>query len=173
MSFSWLHSPLYLFTLSALSLGVWTDLRSRRVPNKLILAGFVIACALNLYFREWSGLAVGLIGVLVAFFICLPLLLTKVLGAGDVKLLMLLGFLSDGSTVVGTFLFALLWGGCLGLTKALLSGNLLQLIRNTGQLVRTRASDQSPNLHRIPYTVALLLGYLTHISLAHAGITLW
>lgn len=79
-----------------------TDIRSRRIPNRLVLAGLTLALGWQALGAEGSGLfassgagalglgqAVG--GAAAAFAVFLILHLFRVMGAGDVKLMAFLG----------------------------------------------------------------------------------
>lgn len=79
-----------------------TDLRARRIPNRAVVAGFLAALAWHafapagagLFDRDFPGalgLAASLAGALAAFGGFLLLHLAKTMGAGDVKLMAMLG----------------------------------------------------------------------------------
>jgi prepilin peptidase CpaA len=68
----------------------WTDYRQRRIPNWLTMGGLALALLLRLV--SGPGMLIeGLIGVLLAFVLTLPLLMLGVMGGGDAKLLMAIG----------------------------------------------------------------------------------
>jgi Flp pilus assembly protein protease CpaA len=66
-----------------------------------------------------------------------------------------------------TFVYSLVWGGLFGLTRALLNHQLLTLVRNTVRATRQRLQVQE--LHKIPYTFALLLGWFTQLTILRSG----
>src|SRR4051812_45965159 len=67
------------------------DIRYRRIPNWLVLAGIVIGFAWNLYSSGWSGLGHAAAGLGLGFALYFPLYLLRARGAGDVKLLAAVG----------------------------------------------------------------------------------
>ena len=101
----------------------------------------------------------------------LPLVLSKVIGAGDMKLLAAAGILIGWSPALSVLFFALIWGAVFGVLHAVLSGNLRLLTRNLVSIV-TRADRNRPTesegagleLNRIPFTVAILLGWMSYLA---------
>src|SRR5262245_7652783 len=82
---------------SALAIAVWSDVKSRRIPNKLVLAGTIVAFALQTVLPAGAGLlnpqggSLGFLSALagfgVGFAVLLPVYLMRAMGAGDVKLM--------------------------------------------------------------------------------------
>jgi prepilin peptidase CpaA len=91
-----------------------TDLKYRKIYNKVVFPSLIIALVLNLYFDGW----VGLLNSIEGFFIGLGLLLIPYLmggmGAGDVKLLALVGALKGTAFVLFTAVYMALLGGVIG-----------------------------------------------------------
>ena len=146
-----------------LAAGVIEDLRSRKVKNSVVLICLGIAAISQFFFGGWSGLLIGGSGFLTAFLLHVPLVYARVLGAGDMKIMMAFGLSTNWQAVLSTALFALLWGALLGLTRALISGKILSLVTNTFKITYTRASLDDKELNQIPYTVALLFGWLSRL----------
>lgn len=67
------------------------DLRFRRIPNLLSLAGVLLGVAVNVFVSGIDGLLAAAAGMLLAFGIGFPLWLAGWFGAGDVKLLSAVG----------------------------------------------------------------------------------
>ena len=68
--------------------GIINDLKSRKVRNYLVLLLILTSLANAYYFGGWEALKWGGISLIVALGSCLPLVLTRIMGAGDMKLLM-------------------------------------------------------------------------------------
>lgn len=128
-----------------LSLAVWNDVRSRRIPNRLVLVGTLIGFALNTllpagagFFTEPSG-ALGplnsLGGAAIGLATLLPFYALGAMGAGDVKLMAMVGAFLGPKAVLGTAILSLLAGGLLALTVALWTGTLASVLRNTYYLL--------------------------------------
>ena len=71
---------------------VW-DLRTRRIPNWLMLAGLIAGFVLNGLLFGVQGLETAALGMLIGFGIYLVLYLLHAMGAGDVKFMAAVGSL--------------------------------------------------------------------------------
>lgn len=152
------------FTLVA---GLVDDLRSKKVHNALVLSLFGVVLLSSFYFRGFDGAATGLGAMLLALIMTIPLFAFGVIGGGDVKLFAVFALAVDPSSMFFTFVYSLIWGGLFGLTRALLNHQLLTLVRNTVRATRQRLHVQE--LHKIPYTFALLLGWFTQLTILRSG----
>lgn len=75
------------------------DLAERTVPNRLVAAAIVLACALQLWLMP-AGWLMFAAGALTGFLVFLPLYLLGGMGAGDVKLMIAIGaFAGPGLTL--------------------------------------------------------------------------
>lgn len=127
------------------------DLKTGKFPNWLFITSLAISIGftLSLTLLVWA----------IVFFICLtPLFFAGVLGAGDIKLLGVFCLLTNPLTSLGVLAYSLFWGLLIGLIKLSLSGQLLTFTQSL--VLRT---PQTQN-QKIPYTVAILLGWLTFLS---------
>ena len=89
----------------------------------------------------------------------LPLFLMGATGAGDLKFMMSFGILMGTIPILEVFIYSLFWGALIGILQSLLAGKIFPLIRNlTGFLYKLKPSK----VQKIPYTMAILLGWLTH-----------
>lgn len=154
-----------LLPTSLLIASVVDDLKTKKVHNWLILTMAGIAVLYQLIINGLAGLGQGALGMLVAILVCLPLVLVKGLGAGDLKVLAVLGLATNWNVAVWTAFFSLVWGALFGVLQAVFSGQALVLAKNTFDLLKKSTRTEVKNLHRIPYTVALLFGWLTYVSL--------
>ena len=166
-----------LTLLAALLVGaVLTDLRSRRIPNKLVLSGLTAALVLHAFAlfagqpslagaAWWSPLAAAATG----FALMLPLHLLRAMGAGDVKLMAMVGAFIGPAAVAHATLYTLLAGGLLSLVFMLGRGVAAQTLVNIRfmltDLALRRASGHSLRLAplqttaaRLPYALAIALG---------------
>lgn len=166
------HALLTALLLSA----VMVDLRSRRIPNTLVLVGLVLAFILHfislatgsvpLAGTTWWAPLTGLLAGLAAL---LPLYLLRATGAGDVKLMAMVGAFVGVQTVFTAALYTLLAGGLLALVFMLGRGVATQTLANVRFLLTDWALRTSTGqgvrlapLHttaaRLPYAVAIALG---------------
>jgi len=134
----------------------WTDLRSRRVPNPLVLAGLAAgtACAAwggrQSLFAAAAGLALGSLFLFPAF-------LLGGVGGGDVKALALIGFFAGPSLLLTAFFWGAVAGGAAALA-ALLARSLFRR--------RSAATPASTRPVTLPYAGILFLA-------AAVVMTLW
>lgn len=129
----------------------WTDIRFRRVPNPLIVIGFFSGFVLIAFLEGLPALPNALIGGLIGFCALFPLYLMRWMGAGDVKLLALVG-LYLGPEDIWTAI------ACTAFSGGLLA--LLQLLRI--RLSRGRIKSENVTL---PYAVAILFGTMITLGI--------
>jgi prepilin peptidase CpaA len=163
-----------------------TDLRSRRIPNRLVLTGIVLGLLFQVFAYEGDGLfarwygAIGpwqaLLGLLAGFAMFMPFHLLKVMGAGDVKLVAMLGVWFGVRPMVGVVLLTMLCGGVLAVAMALWNRSLGLTMSNlrfmmTDTLVRVGAGS-APTVPtparshgRMPYAVAIAAGSVAEVIL--------
>lgn len=153
------------FTLLA---GMADDFRSRKIHNHLVLALLGISIVASFYFRGLDGSAFGLGSMALALIVGVPLFMAGVWGGGDVKLFAVFAFAVDPTSMFWTMIYSFIWGGLFGLIRAALQKQLLTLVRNTYKLA-VRQRTQALELHKIPYSFALLLGWFTQLTMLRVG----
>lgn len=159
-----------LATLILLS-GVIDDLWTQKVHNKLIIALFAITVvALIFFFGPYSLFSASLSFILALAF-GVPLVLVGVLGGGDMKLFAVFGLATNTSAVLGVAIYSLIWGALLGVTRALIMGRFQDLLLSTSQLLWVKGDARQE--FKVPYTIALLFGWLTHLTLVRLGVSPW
>lgn len=147
-----------------LTVGVVDDLRSRKVHNWLAVLCFAIALASSFYFESWYGLQTGLLSAAVALAVSAPLFYFKILGGGDIKLFVAFAASVSWTAALMTGFYSLIWGAIFGLIQALMQKQGIALFNNLMTLAIQRKSE-GLSLHKIPFTVALLVGWLTTLKL--------
>src|ERR1051326_5539678 len=70
-----------------------TDVRDRRIPNRLTYPAMIAGLAVQAALHGWRGLLLGLGGALIFGGLFLIFHLVRAMGAGDVKLAAALGFI--------------------------------------------------------------------------------
>lgn len=162
----------------------WIDCRTFRIPNRLVGWGLASGLALNMALPSGDGffsmtpgaLGIGqaLGGAAIGFGVLFPLYLTRTMGAGDVKLMSMIGaFLGPSATLTIIFLSFIL-GGALSLVIATRNKKLRLLITNiyemllgmilympmTGSVERPRQSAG-----RMPYALVIAGGLFLYLLL--------
>lgn len=146
-----------------------SDLRSRRIPNALTLAGVLAAPVLWWLADGFAAAAGSVAGAGLAFVVGILLFATKGVGGGDAKLLVVTGAFF-GPSRLGVALLAIgIVGGVLALLVALARGRLAAAISGAWNLSvhlttlghkGTARGVTSPGAWTIPYGVAIAVGSL-------------
>jgi prepilin peptidase CpaA len=112
------------FTLALVVASVW-DIRSRRIPNWLVIALAVLGiCYTAVMHSPGSGIARSLLGMVIGFGLWIPFYALGMLGAGDVKLFAAASCWFAPSQVVGAALVSALAGGVLSVIGLVLAHGL-------------------------------------------------
>lgn len=153
----------------ALVSAAYTDLKMRKIPNQLVLIFGFVSLTVLFIMDGLGGLTSSLASMGTMAVFALPLYLLRAIGGGDFKLLFAFSILSSWNGAMTTLLASLIWGATLGLVQSILGGQGKALLQNLFAIaLRAKPSEQV--LHKIPFTVAILLGWLTHVSLMSAGV---
>lgn len=179
MKLEWIETLVLMPLFVLMLLIVRQDVREYRIPNKLVLTGIVLGVAMNgLFPSVWGfndavpgGLGwIGAIkGLIVGFAVLLPMYLLRTMGAGDVKLMAMVGAFVGVNDVLWIVLATFIAGGVIALFMALWSGRLAAFFQNIrlmllGGMVKMSmgslpAVDEAPvSVAKLPYAVAITLG---------------
>jgi len=148
-------------------IALYFDLRYQRIPNLLctvtLLSGFIVQCC----FSGWSGLFTAFIGAGLAFILLFPAFALKLLGAGDVKLMVAIGAFLDIQLLLWSILYAIIAGALTSIALALyrlgwkpFTEILLHYLRCLYLRQFIRASNQEFLKMKVPYAPALAIGWL-------------
>ncbi|HJS42610.1 MAG TPA: prepilin peptidase [Gemmatimonadales bacterium] len=151
-----------------LGLSVWFDVRYRRIPNLLTVAGLGAAIVLRALLG-FSAVVEGVEGAVVGLALALVPFALGMLGGGDVKLLAAVGGFMGPSRLIGAFLAIALVGGVLALLEALrrraareVMSRSFAVVKNLALLGRAgyRPTLESEGAMTVPYGVAIAVGSL-------------
>jgi prepilin peptidase CpaA len=106
-----LDSANLILMLGIVGAAVYTDIRSHRIPNNLILAGLVAAPIFQLTAHGLHGLWYGLLGALIGLASFMPFYAMRAMGAGDVKLMAVVGLLTSPRGALYAVVLSLIAGG--------------------------------------------------------------
>jgi prepilin peptidase CpaA len=164
-----------------LCLAVIEDIRSRRIPNTLVMSGAALAMALHALGMMqasaspagsvwWSAIA----GMGAGLALMLPLYALRAMGAGDAKLMAMVGAFIGPGPVVWATLCTLIAGGLLSIVYMLGRGVAAQTLNNlrallfdwtvrvgSGQGIRVAPLENTAA--RLPYALAIALGTLASL----------
>lgn len=169
---------------------VWTDCRTFRIPNRLVGTGMGIGLCLNMLLPAGEGFfsttpgAIGiwfaLAGAGVGFGALFPLYLTSAMGAGDVKLMSMIGaFLGPMATFI-IILLSFILGGVLSIAIAIKNKNMRLMLRNIyesmlGVVLRAplpgigKVAPPRLSAGRMPYAVVIAGGMFLYLLLDDKG----
>lgn len=168
---------LRMVLLPLLAVAVAYDLRERRIPNGLVVIAIAIACVLSLAttlgFRvgESNAESIGgmFLGLTLGIAAGLVLFAIGAVGAGDGKLLGVIGAFLGPWGLVTTVLYAGVTGGLLALAGAARRQTLIPVLLRTRDLglhlvtfgrVGERWTVDSPGAVSIPFAVPIAIGAL-------------
>lgn len=109
---------------------VVTDLRERKIYNNIIFPTLIISIMFHLILGGLSGLGFSLLGFIVGLGVLLIPYLMGGMGAGDVKLLAVIGALKGTAFVLNTALYMALIGGILALGIILFRKGMLKRLKS-------------------------------------------
>jgi prepilin peptidase CpaA len=123
-----------LMVLLALLIGAAVyDIRYRRIPNWLTLAGVLLGFAINFGIGPpEGGVLFALQGFALAFGLYMFLYVLRAMGAGDVKLMAAVGALVGWERWFGIFLVTAIVGGVMAFALVAIRGRLKRTIFNVG-----------------------------------------
>ncbi|WP_137174033.1 prepilin peptidase [Massilia sp. HP4] len=176
---------LLLFAL--LGAAVWHDVRARRIPNAVVFPGMLAAFALHVLLPAGDGLFGGQVGGLgllqslggwgLGLALLLPMYALRLMGAGDVKLLAMVGAFIGAGQILTVGLVTLVAGGLLALAFAAWQGSLRRLVGNAWHMAMHSAFSALAGSIAAPVTppeaASGRLPYAVAIAVATAGCVLW
>jgi prepilin peptidase CpaA len=161
------------------------DVRAHRIPNWLVLLGAITCIAGQMIQPALLdfGIAGALKGIAVGFALLLPLYLLRATGAGDVKLMAMVGAYLGPWGVASAALLSFIAGGVLALAVVLARGALGQLFANLRNMLygtlltamttgKTTITTPAASVGKLPYGVAIAIGTFAHAVMVQRGIAL-
>lgn len=160
-----------------LSAAVIMDWKCGRIRNWLIAAGLICGCAFQLAAGKTSIFQM-IISIIVPVFLCGGLFFIHALGAGDIKLLMVVGSFLGISDVVLCTICSFAAGAVVSLIKLLINGNLIesigcfchyvQQVYHTKQIIEYPGRKEKRN--QIHFSFSILLGFFLTMGVRYGGI---
>jgi len=178
--------PLVLL-FALLGAAVWHDVRARRIPNAVVFPGMLAALVLHVAMPAGQGLfgvtigGLGLLqslaGLALGLALLLPMYALRLMGAGDAKLLAMVGAFVGASQILTVGLVTLVAGGVLALAFAAWQRSLRRLVGNAYHMaMHTAFSALAGDVAALvppPQAASGRLPYAIAIALATVGCVLW
>jgi prepilin peptidase CpaA len=170
-------TALDLLLLLLVVLAAANDLATRRIPNRLLLAGTIGALALHLCAAAPGQAVLGALGGAAAgLLLFLPLYCLRGMAAGDVKMMAAVGAFGTASQALHIAIFGVCAGGLMALAVVIAKGRLGAAIANLRTLLRPLlfgvagvqlAAEPLPHgsVGNIPYGLAIASGAILHLAL--------
>lgn len=161
-----------------LTLGIagFTDWREQKIYNKLLIPAFCIALLLHTIQGGFSGLTTSLMAASVGFVLLLLPYLMGGLGAGDVKLLAVIGAFGGVWLVFTSFLYGAIIGGLISVfllaRRKALGNTLKHFLLFLPILQKPQSFSEAMNdasQEKFPYGIAIILGTLIALFLPMGG----
>ena len=147
-----------------------TDVRERRIPNRLTYSALLVGLALQVALHGWRGLLLGFGGALLFGGVFFLFHIVRAMGAGDVKLAAALGCIIGPAASWQLMFATAVAGGALAIVYMVVSGRILETLRNTFWVVAFHAQHgfqthptvnlDNPGAVRMPYGLAFAAGTL-------------
>lgn len=168
-----------------LVLAATIDIRTLRIPNWLTVGGALIGLSLNAGMQwqflgpQWAvnGFLWALGGLGAGLVVLLPFYAFRLMGAGDVKLMAMVGAYLGFPQVLGAIASAFIAGGVVAVVFAMYHGALRQALANVGAIAysmtfatlagfRPVARVQGrQSVGKLPYGASICLGTLAWMAL--------
>ena len=165
-----MHSIAWWPTLVVLITVTFTDLRSRRIPNWVVLPFLLAGIVVSGWIDGWSGIGHSAAGMALGGLLFGVLCWMGGMGMGDVKLVAAVGAWIGPSQLLTALVLTGIAGGVMALGWAAWSGFLGELFHGTGDLVfglkkrglrpHPELSLKNPLARKMPYAPAIAIGTL-------------
>jgi prepilin peptidase CpaA len=159
-----------------LGIAVFTDWREHKIYNKLLVPAFFTALFLHTFHGGISGLTSSLLGAAIGFALLLLPYLMGGMGAGDVKLLAVIGAFGGAWFVIISILYGAVIGGVISLfllvRRKALGNTLKHFLLFVPILQKPQHLNEAMNnvrQERFPYGIAIALGTLIALFLPLGG----
>lgn len=165
-----MHSVAWWPTLIVLAVATFTDLRSRRIPNWLVLPFLLAGVIVSGWLGGWPGIWQSVSGLGLGALLFGILYWMGGMGMGDVKLCAAIGaWIGPGQLVIALVITGMV-GGIMAVCWAAAGGFLGDLFKGTGDLIfglKQRGMRPHPELvlsnpltRKMPYAPAIAIGTL-------------
>ena len=163
--------------LGVLVAAAFIDIRTYRIPNALTVPAMVAGVLVHVFANgaTWSVVGSALAGVVTPIVVLVPLHAMRLLGAGDIKLIAVVGAFLGAPAILLALLFVLAAGGVVAVAFAVWRKVLLRAVANiavvtalaaTGGVAQGRVLGASRgSAGRIPYAVSIVLGTTSFLVL--------
>jgi prepilin peptidase CpaA len=150
------------------TLGAWSDVRTKRIPNWLTYGSIVCGLLLRACLAGWHGLGQGLAGMLLGGGIFFLFFLVRGMGAGDVKLIAAVSAWVGIQSTLPVLIATAIAGGVLALYYMIFNKRVGRTLQNLGEIARFHFTSgikphpeldaRDPSAIQVPYGLAIAFG---------------
>lgn len=165
-----MHSVAWWPTIIVLAVATFTDLRSRRIPNWLVLPFMILGIGVSARLHGWHGVEQSFAGIGLGAILFGVLFMMGGMGMGDVKLCAAIGAWIGPAQLLFAIVMTGIFGGVMAVGWAVIGGFVGELFSGAGDLVfglKERGIQPHPELvlsnprsRKMPYAPAIALGTL-------------
>lgn len=165
-----MHSFAWWPTVAVLAVATFTDLRSRRIPNWLVLPFLGGGLTVSTWMHGWQGLSHSFCGALLGLVVYGILFWMGGMGAGDVKLCAAIGAWVGPQQLILALVLTGMAGGVMVFCWAMFGGFLKELFtgasnlsfgwKGEGGVCDPDMTLANPLKRKIPYAPAIAIGTL-------------
>jgi len=181
---SWPRALPTLVLLPLLAAAAAIDVRTRRIPNWLTLAGIAFGLLYGAFMpaSATDGLRAALAGMALGMAVMLPFYLMRVMGAGDVKLMGMVGAFLGPADTWSAVLGSGIAGGVLAIAYAIRQGKLRALLGNVARILhlgsiavlagmpRAMVREGWTSVGKLPFGLAIATGTVSTVLALHFGL---
>lgn len=163
-----MHSVAWWPTLIVVLVATVTDLRSRRIPNWLVVPFLLAGIAVSGWMQGWRGIGHSLAGIGLGAALFGILFCMGGMGMGDVKLCAAIGAWIGPGQLLTALVITGIAGGVMAVCWAIGGGFLGDLFRGAGELVfglkdrglrpHSELVLNNPLTRKMPYAPAIAIG---------------
>lgn len=164
-------------TLLLMAVAVYTDIRWGKILNSLTVPGIVVGLILNSVREGGAGLLFSLGGIALGLALfAVSALFGRIVGGGDIKLLMAIGALQGPSFLLWAMFYAAISGAVVAIIVALRHRILLSKLKALIASCYLRLACKVPmdikenegSGPRVPYAIAISLGTIAATVVLYA-----
>jgi len=160
------------------------DVRTHRIPNRLVLSGLAFGFIYSAFVPFWGhhGFMWSLGGAAIGFGFFFPLWLLRMMGAGDVKLMAMVGSLLGMDAVQMALISTFAAGGMFALAFSLRHRKVRQMLANIGRMFRQGgvavvmgapvsavATNGWQSVGKLAFAVPVAVGTIASVIARHFG----
>jgi prepilin peptidase CpaA len=159
------EQTIWTFAIVLTLVAAVVDFRTRRIPNWLTVPTLFVGIIMHAATGGWPGAKFSLEGAGLALALVLPLVLLRALGAGDWKLMGMVGAFLGPILVLFVLFGSILVSGLMAMVEMMRAGRAKETFRNLVVLVRgfisfglrpnSKISLDNPELLKLPFGVAV------------------